>query len=177
MPKLINGIVKYAAGQPKPGKDRINIVCTIDGEEHKIWGDVGTIIQAFKKGDTAILKPYATRDGDIGYKLAEEEDGATQHPSGQASVPAYSAAQAYSGQASAAPQATQPQAGQARPERWSDEHWKNIHKEMEERAKLLLDCHNIVADLFKDENGDLAVSEEALQKYSTTLYIDLKSAL
>jgi hypothetical protein len=60
-------------------------------------------------------------------------------------------------------------------ERWSDDHRSHIFKELQRRAGVLACCHQEVKKRFTNpQNGELAITEESMQKYVISLYLDLK---
>jgi len=49
-----------------------------------------------------------------------------------------------------------------------------IFSELCTRAKIFRTCHLQIQQLFTNENGEVIIGEETLQKYAITLYVDLK---
>jgi hypothetical protein len=149
---LISGYVKYPAGQPRDyGRgERINIVVTPnDGQDDiKVWGRPGDAIAQLKRGTTVTL----TYDG-RSYKLFETSLQATNsnmYPKGNATAP-------------------------PAPSAWSVEQRVKILQELKYRAGVLTACHAEIKQRFEHpETGELTITEETIQKYAVSLYLDLK---
>lgn len=145
---LISGKVKYAAGQPRQTQygERINVVIARGdgGEDIKLWGNPGDVIAHLRKGEAVQLM----HDGK-GYKLV-------------ATVPTPDNG---NGKLPTAPA----------PESWSEDHRALIFNELKHRAGVLTCCHEEIKKRFlHPRTGELTISEETLQKYAVTLFLDLK---
>ncbi|MBW4474748.1 MAG: hypothetical protein KME45_30870 [Stenomitos rutilans HA7619-LM2] len=148
---LISGKVKYAAGHPKQTQygERINVVISrLDGgEDIKLWGNPGDAIAHLRKGEDVSL----LHDGK-GYKLVAT---APTQPNGNGKAP--------------------PSAKPSTPETWSEDHRAMVFDELKRRAGVLTCCHEEMRKRFlHPQTGELMVSEETLQKYAVSLFLDLK---
>jgi hypothetical protein len=151
---LTTGKVKYAAGTPRDygHGDRINVVVTPTngGEDIKVWGRPGDAIAQLKKGESVTL----SHDGK-GYKLVLMN------------------APALNGAASTNSQVSSVRGSQA--DCWSEAHRAKVIDELKHRAGILMACHAEVAERFiNGQTGERTLSEETIQKYAVSLYLDLK---
>lgn len=149
---LISGKVKYAAGQPRQtqyGK-RINVVIArLDGgDDIKLWGNPGDAIAHLRKGETV----QVMHDGKT-YKLLATNPNQAQTGNGKTAT------------------STKPNVA----EHWGEDHRAAVFDELKHRAGILTSCHEEVRKRFlHPRTGELTISEETLQKYATTLFLDLK---
>ena len=149
---LISGKVKYAAGQPRQTQygERINVVIArLDGgDDIKLWGNPRDAIAHLRKGETV----QVMHDGKT-YKLLATTPTQETNGNGKATAPVQSAA----------------------PTAWNEDHRATVFNELKHRAGVLTCCHEEVRKRFlHPHTGELTISEETLQKYATTLFLDLK---
>ncbi|MDZ7355916.1 MAG: hypothetical protein ONB55_22575 [candidate division KSB1 bacterium] len=165
---LVRATVKYPAGKTLETRhgQRINVVLTLpDGTEYKEWSHPDDrFLRSLKKGDTV----QVVKDGDR-YKLLKMEDETVEPKNqGEYRVP---------GEPSPTPHTPHPTPQLGTPAgatRWSKECKQRIAEEARQRAALIGFCHAQVREQFTTPEGDLLVSEEAVQKYGTMLYLDIK---
>jgi hypothetical protein len=146
--------VKYPAQSPRDTANgpRINVVFDLPGVgEIKVWGNPGDPdLTPLRKGQLVSL----LYDGKS-YKLLTQQ----APPPGQY--------QQQTPAAGAAPRPARPTPG----EPWDDEVKARIWQDLRQQRDVLVACHRAIAEKFVDKDGRLLISEEAIQKYATTLFI------
>lgn len=161
------------------GTERYTTV-DVNGQQAKIYIKCGTPLEQLAPGDRVVVE---WRSGK--WRIAKTQPPelmqtlATRAPlSPPAPMPTMPTASAPIPTASAPiPMASAPSQAPTRPERWSGEHKRTIADEVSNRTNLLKFCHNQIADQFTNAKGELLISEEAVQKYACTLYLDIKNML
>jgi hypothetical protein len=151
---LTTGKVKYTAGTPRDygHGDRINVVITPTngGEDIKVWGRPGEAIAQLKKGESVTL----SYDGK-NYKLVVMNGLALNSAASMNGQ--VSSVRGFQGDC------------------WSEAHRAKVVDELKHRAGILMACHAEVAGRFIDgQTGERTLSEETIQKYAVSLYLDLK---
>lgn len=165
---------------PKQGQYGASHMVTVQldgsGEEVKIWFDVGPL-SALKAGDWVVCEWYngkwklsRTQAPELMAELAQrapQQHAAppTQPPRPPMQQPAPSAPPTHSAPAAQTPA---PKAGI-----WDEAMKQRINAELGQRAALLAHCHRTIAAQFLDANNNVMVSDDIIQRYATTLYIDL----
>ena len=162
MVQLVDATVKYGAGKVVSTQygDRVNVVCvTQDNQEARIWGKPDDPeLKALRKGQAVQLL-----DDGKSFKLATRK-GVTET----------------AGDREAQQQAvrTESAAASAKPTKWSDEHISQIRSECSYLAWMMEQCHRDIAVRFTPEGSRTpSISEDTIQKYACTLFIELRKQL
>jgi hypothetical protein len=151
--QVLSAIVKFSAGKVFAGKfgDRQSIKLEFaKGDPIDVWFDAGDPRYcSLKKGEVV----QVIRNGDK-YTVAMPDDEEPEN------------------EAAATPQAS-PAIGAA--STLDEQRKAEIFAELCTRAKIIRTCHIQIQQLFThQETGEVIISEETIQKYATTLYLDLK---
>jgi hypothetical protein len=160
--KLLTAKIKFAAGKTFPGKrgDRQSIKLEFtDGSEADVWFNAGDRRYCqLRRGETV----QVLREGDKFTVVTDDEDDDGTPPTPQATP------------AALANTPEPPSVAEIRGlVTTSDEARAQIFQELCKRAQVLKSCHVQIVSLFTAHDGTIVVSEEAIQEYTCTLYLDL----
>lgn len=158
--KLLTAKIKFAAGKTFPGKrgDRQSIKLEFtDGSEADVWFNAGDRRYCqLRRGETV----QVLREGDKFTVVTPDEDDGPTTP-----------------QATPAALANTPEPPSVAEIRGlittSEEVRAQIFQELCKRAQVLKSCHVQIVSLFTAHDGTLIISDETVQKYTRTLYLDL----
>lgn len=169
MARLIEVEVKFGAGKTFPGKGgkrRQNVVFEpiAGGEDISIWFNEGDDRYcSLKRGERVQL----LREGERHTIVTYDDEGDTLEPEPEPKPQLLPKPTHPSNQAQA----------EAKPTTMDDAHKRVVYEAIRLRAKVISTCHLEVHKLFCNERGELTITEETVQKYAVTVYLDIKSML
>lgn len=160
--KLIDAKVKFAAGKVFPGQwgaDRQSIKLEFgNGAERDVW---------FNAGDPRYMR---IRQGEIvkvlvngeKFTIVDDDEDDDTPPTPQATPAALSNTPELNSKAQLEGLITMDETAKAQ-----------LYQELCKRAQVLKSCHVQIVSLFTDQTGKVIISDEVIQKYSVTLFLDL----